>query len=123
MKRTMPPMCSVAFGSASGMPRPRSPVSWRYHSVASAASSALAPERGDHRGELRSVLAAGQGKSNSLQVAADRLQLSHDRARFEPALDELAETRERLRRVDVDPVRLEHLRRLLARLAQVARAA
>ena len=34
---------ALGFGVTSGMPRPRSPVSWRYHSVACAASSALAP--------------------------------------------------------------------------------
>ena len=34
---------SLAFGWWSGMPRPKSAVSWRYHWVARAASSALAP--------------------------------------------------------------------------------
>ena len=34
---------SVAFGSSSGMPRPRSPVSSRYQAVARSASAALSP--------------------------------------------------------------------------------
>ncbi len=41
MKRTMDGIDSVAFGIASGIPRPRSPVSSTYQAVARSASAAL----------------------------------------------------------------------------------
>ena len=43
MNATICGIDSVALGTWSGMPRPRSPVSSRYHSVARSASSALSP--------------------------------------------------------------------------------
>src|SRR5579864_4912044 len=80
-------------------------------------------ERGDHRCELGPALAAGEREPERLQVAADRLQLAHDRARLDPGLDELAEAAERLRRVDIHLFRLEHDPCVVARLGEVARAA
>src|SRR5438477_367869 len=98
MNPTIPGTLSVAFGSSSGIPRPRPPVSSRYHSLARAARSALAPG------------AAG-------------LELAYDLARLGAALDELAEARQGLGRVDLQLRRLEHRGRVVPRLGEVARAA
>src|SRR5436305_5092768 len=67
----------------------------------------VAVERGDDRRELGAFLAAGQCDAQRAQVTADRLQLAQERARrlvVDPAvraLAQLAEARERLRRVDL----------------------
>src|SRR5260221_14786619 len=88
------------------------------------ASQELVPrECGDHGPKLRSAFPPGEREAYGLQIAADRLQLAHHRASVESAFDELAEAGQRLRRVDVDVRGLEHLRRILAGLGKVARAA
>src|SRR6478736_2029459 len=53
-------------------------------------------ERRDHGGQLRPPLTSGEGDAKRLQVSADGLQLTDERARLEARLDELAEPRQRL---------------------------
>src|SRR4029077_14913268 len=71
--------------------------------------------------ELRPTVAPGESEAKRLQIAADRLQLPDDRPRLEARLDELAEARERLRRVDVGLDRLEHELRVLPFLDEIPR--
>src|SRR6185437_3894078 len=89
----------------------------------SAREQLLARQRRDHGPELGPTVAARQREPNRFEVAADRLQLAQDPARIDAAFDELAEPLERLRRIDLNVLRLEHLLRVLTRFAQVARAA
>src|SRR5438105_7299968 len=99
-------------------------VLWRRTSLAYGPAKQLVPrQRGDHGGQFRPALAPGEHEPQRLQVPADGLQLADDCARLHARLDELAEARHRLGRVDVDVLRLEHDLRILPRPGEVARAA
>src|SRR6185312_6942362 len=68
------------------------------------AQGLIARKRGDHRPELRTALLSRQRDAQRTEVAADRLQLAHERACIRiavAALEQLAEPLERLRRIDL----------------------
>src|SRR3954471_21825973 len=119
------PMC--AGGSGSSSLRRESELESRIDPP----QGLVARERGDDRPELGTALAAGQREPQRLQVAADRLQLAHDRTRgvlAEPAVRALAQLPEALERRhrlrgDVRGLRLGDRAREAARLVEVARTA
>src|SRR5881392_2080264 len=82
-------------------------------------------QRCDHRPELGAALLPGQRHAQCPEVAADRLQLAHERARVEisvAALEHLAEPFQRLGRVDLSGSGGVRIARAYARASLRSRA-